>query len=580
MSVFFDADDGVAELRQRGNVAYKRGDMEEAIEMYSQVLALAPTGVEAGLALGNRSACYLSLKRWREAAEDAKAALLHTPESEKYHYRLVTALRELSKSKSGSVEVEAEAARALAEALQRLPSSAVLRKLQQSTDVSMKANSSNARNGSGDSGGSGGTVTWGNLGRNMPMFCEPCEPTSELASNASAGISGGGSRSAAVILETRTEAAYSESEYQMLLLARDLVKRLQRGDGAAMQGQGHILSGLFARLCSKSGFAEVMFPGASNEERAALPKNLRELLLWPELVLDLTAVAQAAAKVLAGAKARGEALGDVMDRDTQNMLSPQVAQEALARALETAVRQRAKNVSRVAHLQLPIASITAPQAELDQLDEDIYASLHENGLAVQHEFLGPDWAALVGRDLQRFSAAEHMSDLAEGEVLAQRPTAGRVAVRLAWLDRAYEHYPALNEAMSQLHALPYQLNKAAALQGKSPRLQQPASKVLLLHYRPLSCQPRRVDCGSGSADSGVRVTCSYHLVPTQSLHASELRYNAANMLSPSFSTAGAAQVEDDLLVLHNSRNVSTERSPAAVEYFVLCFYAHGSDAAD
>ena len=95
----------------------------------------------------------------------------------------------------------------------------------------------------------------------------------------------------------------------MLLHVKDFVKNIQKGQ-LKNATQGHILSGLLAQLCKdKESFFELLFPGSSLEARKTFPQNLQELLLWPELVLDLTATARAAAKVLAGVEARGARSG-------------------------------------------------------------------------------------------------------------------------------------------------------------------------------------------------------------------------------------------------------------------------------
>jgi hypothetical protein len=80
-------------------------------------------------------------------------------------------------------------------------------------------------------------------------------------------------------------------------------------------------------------FFELLFPGAPLEGRSSLPQNLQELLLWPELVLDLTAVAKAAAKVLAGVRARGAQGGTTSDvRRPTSHVPPATPPRAVASA--------------------------------------------------------------------------------------------------------------------------------------------------------------------------------------------------------------------------------------------------------
>jgi len=296
-----------------------------------------------------------------------------------------------------------------------------------------------------------------------------------------------------------------------------------------------------------------------------------------------------------------------MDAATRDMLAPQIAQEALAREILSAVKKVGKDYSRVAAaVQLSVASHTAPQALLDQLDMDVIESLKGVGLGCQEEYLGPQWAALVGADLQNFAKFEHMSDVVEPGAAAGRggssgsnaADAVAVPVRLAWLERGYEQYPALTEAMSKLLALPYEINKKVheassgldSPHAQQPRLLEPASKIALMHFRPLSRQSRRVDCRPGPADSGIRLTCSYHLVPARVEGVGSVQWVRAAAEKEAGTEAeegretekepqreGREEILDDLLVLHHSTQVRTARPAAASEYFVLCFYVHGKD---
>jgi len=400
------------------------------------------------------------------------------------------------------------------------------------------------------------------------LLCSPCDPPPAVARTPQRG---------ALLLESAAQASYSDEEYLMLVHAKAFIRRIQQGQVESATRE-HVLSGHLQQLCGgREQFFEALFPGCSRLARAALPHSLRELLLWTELALDLTAVARSAAKVLCGVCSRGAQQGDVMDSATRDALAPQIAQEALAREIRAAVRRVGQDYSRVAAaVQLAEASETAPQALLDQLEPDVVPRLCSTRVARQEDFLGPRWAALVGADLVNFAKYEHMSDIAEPGAAAAGGAAAATAVpvQLAWLERKYEQYPALTEAMAKLLALPYEINKKAAQLGSNalPRLLEPASKIALLRYRPLARQARRLDCRLGAGDSGVRLTCSYHLVPSLAEGVGALLWARGDAGAEA---EGREDVADDLLVLHHSTQVHTARPAAASEFFVLCFYAHG-----
>jgi hypothetical protein len=119
---------------------------------------------------------------------------------------------------------------------------------------------------------------------------------------------------------------------RMIKSVRATIKTITTERGGLMQiSQNHHLNGTFKQLCNKSMFAEVLFPGTSADVLAGLPKDLKEILEWSDLELDLTKIAKNAAEVLESIKKKGKTQGDVMDETTENVLLPQIGQEALAK---------------------------------------------------------------------------------------------------------------------------------------------------------------------------------------------------------------------------------------------------------
>ena len=110
----------------------------------------------------------------------------------------------------------------------------------------------------------------------------------------------------------------------MLTHVKDIVKSIQRGDltNAGLL-KNHYLTGKFKNLCDKEYFQRTLFPGFSKEAAQSMPQNMRELLLWNQLTLDLTKVARNAAKVLVSVKEKGQKRGDIMDAESERTLTPQ-----------------------------------------------------------------------------------------------------------------------------------------------------------------------------------------------------------------------------------------------------------------
>lgn len=140
----------------------------------------------------------------------------------------------------------------------------------------------------------------------------------------------------AVSIDTMEFTAKAElmdpNHLRMAKSIRATVKTITTERGGLSQiSQNHHLNGTFKQLCNKNMFAEVLFPGTSAEVLEGLPKNLKEILEWSDLELDYTKIAKNAAEVLENIKKKGKANGDIMDETTENVLLPQIGQEALSK---------------------------------------------------------------------------------------------------------------------------------------------------------------------------------------------------------------------------------------------------------
>ena len=544
------------EIRFRGNQKYKEGAIEEAISCYSEVLELE---IDNTLAYANRSACYLSKGDYANAESDARMALDLDPSVEKFYFRL-------AKAKIGLYNLDG-ACEVIQQGLDIHPSSASLKLLLSTCKKDEKANKRSRKSKK---------MTWESMSTEL-TYCEPCEPDSgENGDKADEGLSKG-----AIIIETATGSSYSDMEYMMLVELKGLVKRIQNGSFGTAGMNNHFLRGKFKQLCEKEYFIEILFPGTPKEVKATLPQDLRELLLWKELVIDLTKISKSASSVLQSVKQKGETNGDVLDKDTEKMLCPQIVQEALARELESAVHKVGKDISKVlTKVQMKLASPTAQQTNLDQLDEEIPLELNsQKKYSVQEEYLGDKWAGLILADLVRFVSYEHMSNIESQSSSSQDSV--DIPVRMTWLENSYDSYPALTEAIKKLQSLPYELNNKL---DSAMKLLEPASRAALFHYRSLTSQPKRLDNRVEKGDSGISVTCTYHLVPppvVEEIDDSGRAYSAGQvLLSQKGNPEGEndeVEIEDDMLVLHQSRHVLNSRSAAKSEYYVLAFYIHSEE---
>ena len=76
-------------LKERGNTAFTSGDFQEAIRLFSQAIALAPT---EHVLYSNRSGAYASAKQYEQAKKDAENCIQLNPKWAKGYARLGLAL--------------------------------------------------------------------------------------------------------------------------------------------------------------------------------------------------------------------------------------------------------------------------------------------------------------------------------------------------------------------------------------------------------------------------------------------------------------------------------------------------------
>jgi hypothetical protein len=245
-------------------------------------------------------------------------------------------------------------------------------------------------------------------------------------------------------------------------------KITKESSGLSDIAKNHFLNGSFKQFTESKILVEILFPGASPEMLKGLPKNLKEILLWKELEINLEKISHNAISVLENIKNKGLKSGDVIDYATELVLIPQIGQEALAKGIIDAVRNLNRKASNIiAQTSLTIASPTAEQAQYDQLNEETVSNLSDSKInfAIQHEYMGEDWTELIKKDAIRYSTNEKMSLINEqGTVVIENEndsSSDLNGAKLSWIEaneELNEKYPALFESIKMLQALAFELN--------------------------------------------------------------------------------------------------------------------------
>lgn len=268
-----------------------------------------------------------------------------------------------------------------------------------------------------------------------------------------------------------SETVLSALEQKMLQSLKQTIRTITRdSSGLLTIKKSHYLNGTFIQLCDPRSMKELLFPGTPEDILNKLPKNLVEILEWKELCLndELSQIAKKAAEVLTNIKGKGAKQGNFMDAATENVLLPQIAQEALSKGLIDLVRKLNRKVSNVmSKFSQKVASTEDERSQMDQLNQDMLDSLMENKYGFQYPFQGEEWTDLIVTDLKRYIQYEKMTLIDEsGEVLLKpefksSSESSNSFAEMCWLEddeNLSENYPAVAEIIKLLHALPFEIN--------------------------------------------------------------------------------------------------------------------------
>ncbi|CAM9785691.1 unnamed protein product, partial [Laminaria digitata] len=270
-------------------------------------------------------------------------------------------------------------------------------------------------------------------------------------------------------------------------------------------GRAHELEGIFQKLTDPEQFRRTVMPGLQEDERKDAPSSLQELLrtsLYSAAVeASLPRVVERAASVLEAVKERGRKSGEIMDAATEEVLKPQVLQEAFAREVINVVSTvNAAAKAKAAKERGKLASPSCEQAGWDQLDSDTVLGLLEKGkgFAVQDSFLGEEWVSVLLEDSVRFQGTGKLG------LRGVDPEYGE----MAWVEPAQLEfgYPALHELVVNVHALAFELN----LKDPRLRLSHPFHGSTMLLRLTEGCRfPERLDSFVDSAETGYQVSAAY-----------------------------------------------------------------------
>lgn len=306
--------------------------------------------------------------------------------------------------------------------------------------------------------------------------------------------------------------AVDATHFSLVQSLKNSIRKIKREKQRGLEElrRSHYLQGTFAKLCDREHFQELVFPGFSREAKRGLPKTLVELFEWEELQLDLDSIAESAATVFKNIKIKGAKQGQIMDSETEKVLLPQIAQEALAkRILEEVQKLNRKVSSMIANSIKAIAAPTDERVERDLLDEEVGIRLRISGFTAQPSFMGPDWIPVIRKDLIRYVRDEKLSLIdANGVPVGDIRVEERPYQRISWLeqdDDLRETYPALYEVVDYLQGLAYELNA----KGLCPELTllEPGKGCTLLTIHPVGCEQKpRLDTRQNveGFDSGIR----------------------------------------------------------------------------
>jgi hypothetical protein len=143
--------------------------------------------------------------------------------------------------------------------------------------------------------------------------------------------------------------------------------------------------------------------------------------------------------------------------------------ETFAREVVSVYRNVSRRVTHAAvKASLKVAVRKHEDDGVNQLEETLLIDFLDEALCVfiQDEYLGPDWNALLCRDIIRFIANEHLSEYDPSSMFkissAYSPantSSSSTLPKMAFFDMSKLHvYPAVQEIVKSMHLIPAEIN--------------------------------------------------------------------------------------------------------------------------
>lgn len=345
-----------------------------------------------------------------------------------------------------------------------------------------------------------------------------------------------------------------------------------------------LFNGLFSRLLSPESFRQVVYRSSQQlPHDSYLPASFQELLGNPlyynALIALFPKIKAKSESVLANVKSKAATQGQFMDQETEDMLKPQVLNEAFAHQVVDMIhdinRRQNALLSETEELLADPSCCVSLQLQ-DHHISDI--SNDQIGFTVVDNFLGgSEWRELLCEECVELKQAGRFNDLLQKGDLGNGST--------CWLtpSECLEKYPAFNELIAKIHSLPYELN------SKIPdlKLRKPMSNCILLVaignisnsselFPPFQGHSPRLDGSFGQSNNGYKVSATYHFWSTPNPSTSDCQLVLSGEASPSTHIDST----NDRLVLWRSRMISNQVTPSrscADIHYVMTVFFHGPE---
>ncbi len=583
--------------KDRGNSFFQDGAWRAAVSAYTDGLVALPSEkylAPQRLALyTNRAMCYIRLQEWELCKADCDVALSLDSSTTKAWYRRATALFNLGDYKAAMADVKT----LLKIDAKNRPGRKLFKDVQNKLKEARRRQAAVRARDEKKKQRSTGNVNAPSPGVMRGFF-------------AKAGASGVGLYDEKLGADA-SDAAKLLRRIRSMAKKRKAASNVNEKRGSRQIGPKEaMIERTFEALMTKEGFQKRIYPGLRLPENFDAPQTLGELLedskydtalesIMPEVVAK-------AERVLKRAKEKAAKKGDIMPKDTEEILRPQILLEAFAREVVKVINKTSAQI--MSHAATSMAAVASPadeRAGWNQLSPQIVSALRRGEFfAAQREFLGDDWGDAILDDLQRLAASGRLQPtdfegtpptLAAEKQRAPNSLLGAAddsqhTFAIVSKDECGEEYPALAELLEQLMALPFEYNKKVS---RGTMLAEPNQTCCAVSRVPLAVGRREVVDGLTRGEwNGRKISFVYTVdVGAGAKMRDDTRSDdkATDRDVLSLRLKASARQEDieltaDSLVVYDSCAVSNEvisvedADPCHAAFFVTMFASYSSGA--